>query len=199
MAQLSCPLHGAIPCPLALQGWVEEGDEGEDEDGWHEGGGAGGGDIDDDEDEAFVEQAEHFEHAYNFRFEEPGAARIVTHPRNVRRPGGLPGAAGAGAGRAPAAWQHALGARACTLPPCPPPLPVHGWLCLPFNSAAPPPPILRAPACAALQVEGTVRKEDDRRKRTRQEKAARQAAEEETRRAELRRLKNLKRAEIDSK
>lgn len=32
--------------------------------------------------------AEQYEHAYNFRFEEPGGATIVTHPRNVRR---LPG------------------------------------------------------------------------------------------------------------
>jgi hypothetical protein len=27
--------------------------------------------------------AEQFEHAYNFRFEEPGAFNIITHPRNV--------------------------------------------------------------------------------------------------------------------
>ena len=48
-------------------------------------------------------------------------------------------------------------------------------------------------------MEGTVRKEDDRRKRKRQEKAERLAAEEEARRAELKRLKNLKKAEIEDK
>ena len=50
-----------------------------------------------------------------------------------------------------------------------------------------------------LQIEGTVRKEDDRRKRQRAEKAERQAAAEEQRRAEVRRLKNLKKAEIEDK
>ncbi|PSC75398.1 KRI1-like protein [Micractinium conductrix] len=111
------------------KGWVEEGDEaleGDDDDDMH----AGDELVDDAEDEQFVEQAEQFEHAYNFRFEEPGAAAIITYPRNM---------------------------------------------------------------------EGTVRKEDDRRKRKRQEKAERLAAEEEARRAELKRLKNLKKAEIEDK
>ncbi|KAG7672609.1 hypothetical protein Ndes2526B_g08865 [Nannochloris sp. 'desiccata'] len=49
------------------------------------------------------------------------------------------------------------------------------------------------------QIEGTVRKEDDRRKKTRAEKAARKLAEEEERRAEVRRLKNLKKAEIEGR
>jgi len=49
------------------------------------------------------------------------------------------------------------------------------------------------------QIEGTVRKEDDRRKQKRKEKKERLQAEEEKRRAELRRLKNLKKAEIGDK
>jgi protein KRI1 len=49
------------------------------------------------------------------------------------------------------------------------------------------------------QIEGTVRKEDDRRKKNRAEKAARKLAEEEERRAEVRRLKNLKKAEIEGR
>lgn len=49
------------------------------------------------------------------------------------------------------------------------------------------------------QLEGTIRKEDDRRKRQRAEKAARKAAEEESRRAEVKRLKNLKKAEIEDR
>ena len=59
----------------------------------------------------------------------------------------------------------------------------------------PPPP----PLSPCLQIEGSVRKEDDRRKRQRAEKAERQAAAEEPRRAEVRRLKNLKKAEIEDK
>lgn len=49
------------------------------------------------------------------------------------------------------------------------------------------------------QIEGTVRKEDDRRKQKRKEKKERLQAEEDQRRAELRRLKNLKKAEIGDK
>ncbi|KAL4445294.1 hypothetical protein ABPG77_011119 [Micractinium sp. CCAP 211/92] len=109
------------------KGWVDEGDdgfEGEDDDDMH------AHDEMVEEDEQELERAEQWEHAYNFRFEEPGAAAIITYPRNV---------------------------------------------------------------------EGTVRKEDDRRKRKRQEKAERLAAEEEQRRADVRRLKNLKKAEIEEK
>ena len=49
------------------------------------------------------------------------------------------------------------------------------------------------------QLEGIVRKEDDKRKRKRAEKAQRKAEEEEGRRAELKRLKNLKKGEIMNK
>ncbi|DBA96751.1 TPA: hypothetical protein ACH3X1_015590 [Trebouxia sp. C0004] len=37
--------------------------------------------VHDDEDEAYGEQADHFEAAYNFRFEEEGGRQMVTHPR----------------------------------------------------------------------------------------------------------------------
>lgn len=74
----------------------------------------------------------------------------------------------------------------CGLPCC-----IPGLASTSSPSAPPPRP--------SLQVEGTVRKEDDRRKRKRQEKAERLAAEEEQRRAEVRRLKNLKKAEIEEK
>lgn len=49
------------------------------------------------------------------------------------------------------------------------------------------------------KIEGTVRKEDDKRKKQRAEREARKKAEEESRRAEIRRLKNLKKAEIEQK
>lgn len=48
-------------------------------------------------------------------------------------------------------------------------------------------------------IEDTVRKEDDRRKRKRAEKAERKALEEEKRKTEVRRLKNLKKAEIQER
>ncbi|KAA6422645.1 MAG: hypothetical protein FRX49_07505 [Trebouxia sp. A1-2] len=37
--------------------------------------------VHDDEDEAYDEQADHFEAAYNFRFEEEGGRQMITHPR----------------------------------------------------------------------------------------------------------------------
>ena len=67
---------------------------------------------------------------------------------------------------------------------------------LPTNA---PCPCLPAPRSPPPQIEGTVRKEDERRKKKRAEKAARQAEAEEQRRAEVRRLKNLKKAEIEEK
>lgn len=81
-------------------------------------------------DEAFLEQADKFEANYNFRYEAPGAAQIVGHPRII---------------------------------------------------------------------EDVVRKKDDKRARKRKEKAERQAAEEAARRDEVKRLKNLKKAEIQDK
>jgi hypothetical protein len=46
-------------------------------------------------------------------------------------------------------------------------------------------------------IEDSVRRPDERRKRQRQAKAERKAAEKEEREAELRRLKNLKKEEIN--
>ena len=48
-------------------------------------------------------------------------------------------------------------------------------------------------------IEGTVRKEDDRRKRKRAEKAERVKEQEERHRDEVKRLKNLKKKEIEDK
>ncbi|KAG2501152.1 hypothetical protein HYH03_000967 [Edaphochlamys debaryana] len=114
------------------KGWVDRDDEyvpsyaevvGADDDGL-------GGGVDDEEDETYLRQMDAFEAKYNFRYEEPGADRIITHPR---------------------------------------------------------------------QVEGTVRKPDDRRKRQRDAKKARQEEAEAQAQGELKRLKNLKKAEIESK
>lgn len=51
----------------------------------------------------------------------------------------------------------------------------------------------------ARQVEGAVRKADDRRKRARESKAARRADEAAARQEEVRRLKALKRREIEER
>lgn len=77
---------------------------------------------------------------------------------------------------------------------CLAPQPLSSPPCSPSPTIPTPIPL---PAC--LQIEGTVRKEDDRRKKKRQEKAARLEEAEEQRRAEVRRLKNLKKAEIEEK
>eukprot|EP00775_Hariotina_reticulata_P002953 gene2953-3238_t len=60
-------------------GLSESGDE--DDDGDDDG--AGGAAPDDDEDEEFLENVDRFEAAYNFRFEEPGAAAIQSYPRVI--------------------------------------------------------------------------------------------------------------------
>uniref|UniRef100_A0A7S3VJ15 Kri1-like C-terminal domain-containing protein n=1 Tax=Dunaliella tertiolecta TaxID=3047 RepID=A0A7S3VJ15_DUNTE len=39
--------------------------------------------VDDDEDEKCLEETDRFEAAYNFRFEEPGTAKIASHPRVI--------------------------------------------------------------------------------------------------------------------
>lgn len=83
-----------------------------------------------DEDEAYLEQADRFEANYNFRFEEPGGAQIVGHPR---------------------------------------------------------------------RVEDAFRKEDNKRAAARKERSARKAEEEERRRQEVRRLKGLKKKEIEDR
>lgn len=51
----------------------------------------------------------------------------------------------------------------------------------------------------ARQVEGAVRKADDRRKRARESKAERQAAAAAARQEEVRRLKAIKRREIEER
>ena len=109
---------------ILKKGWVDKDSaEGSDEEGEED-------HPDTDEDEAYLKAADNYEHAYNFRYEEPGAERIITHPRTT---------------------------------------------------------------------DGIVRKEDDRRKKKRQEKKERLAAEEDKRRSELRRLKNLKKQEIEER
>ncbi|GAB4820679.1 hypothetical protein N2152v2_007725 [Parachlorella kessleri] len=112
---------------ILKQAWVDREDLHDEEEG-------GGPDFDfeeaDREDEQYLEQAEEYEHRYNFRYEEPGGAEIVTYPR---------------------------------------------------------------------KLEGVVRKEDDRRKRKRADKAERLRAEESQRQQELKRLKNLKKQEIEEK
>ncbi|BFZ55734.1 Kinetochore protein Spc24 [Savitreella phatthalungensis] len=53
------------------RGWVEKSNGGTEVD------------LTDEDDSEFEERAEQFETAYNFRFEEPGAAEIVSHPRDM--------------------------------------------------------------------------------------------------------------------
>ncbi|KXZ47073.1 hypothetical protein GPECTOR_38g310 [Gonium pectorale] len=73
---------------IVSKGWVDRDDDYVpsyrevvgDED---EGGQQGTEGVDDDEDEAYLRQTDVFEATYNFRYEEPGADRIVTHPRNI--------------------------------------------------------------------------------------------------------------------
>ena len=77
--------------PARPQGWVERDraggssdEEGGDGDGDGAAGGWGGGGVDDDEDRVYLERADRYEADYNFRYEEPGGAAIVTYPRQVR-------------------------------------------------------------------------------------------------------------------
>jgi hypothetical protein len=54
-------------------------------------------------------------------------------------------------------------------------------------------------SAALAQVDGSIRKKDDRRKILRQAKAARQAAVKEEAAGDLKRLKNIKKEELNSK
>lgn len=49
------------------------------------------------------------------------------------------------------------------------------------------------------QVEGSIRKKDDKRKRQRESRLARKQAEQEEAASELRRLKNIKKKELDKR
>ncbi|GIL45728.1 hypothetical protein Vafri_2894 [Volvox africanus] len=92
--------------------------------------GTAGEDVDADEDEKYLREMDAFEAKYNFRYEEPGADRIITHPRNI---------------------------------------------------------------------EGIVRKPDEKRKRQRDAKKQRLEEAADAARDEVKRLKNLKKQEIESK
>ncbi|PNW77549.1 hypothetical protein CHLRE_10g441450v5 [Chlamydomonas reinhardtii] len=65
--------EGYVPSYREIVGDQDEDDGGED----------GGDGIDDEEDERYLRSVDAFEAKYNFRYEEPGADRIITHPRNV--------------------------------------------------------------------------------------------------------------------
>ncbi|GLC34476.1 hypothetical protein PLESTB_001257000 [Pleodorina starrii] len=124
---------------IVNKGWVDRDDDyvpsyrevvGDDGDDGDDGTGAGSEDVDDEEDERYLRQMDAFEAKYNFRYEEPGADRIITHPRNI---------------------------------------------------------------------EGVVRKPDDKRKRQRDAKKQRLEEAAEAEREEVKRLKNLKKQEIEGK
>ncbi|PNH07982.1 Protein KRI1 [Tetrabaena socialis] len=93
-------------------------------------GDAGSDGVDDEEDEVCLRQMDAFEAKYNFRFEEPGADRIITHPRTI---------------------------------------------------------------------EGIVRKPDEKRKRQRNAKKERLAEAEDAAQGEVKRLKNLKKLQIEDR
>lgn len=56
------------------------------EDGDDDAGGLNFDEEVDAEDEQYIEAAEQYEAQYNFRYEEPGAAQIITYPRKVWAP-----------------------------------------------------------------------------------------------------------------
>ncbi len=67
---------------ILKQAWMMEGSDDEYDDPDLEGG-RGGPEDEPDEDEEAYAAAENFEANYNFRFEEPGGAEIVTYPRTI--------------------------------------------------------------------------------------------------------------------
>jgi len=77
------------------KGWVDRGsdDDGDDDEDDDDGNDDAEGEgkrrrkrsswLKDEDDEEFDEQADRFESTYNFRFEEPGADRLISHPRVI--------------------------------------------------------------------------------------------------------------------
>ena len=61
---------------IAKKGWADGDESGSEEEG-------NAVDLHDSDDELEVEAQENFEAGYNFRYEEPGGARLKTHPRRV--------------------------------------------------------------------------------------------------------------------
>jgi len=110
---------------IAKKGWAAGDSEAEDD-----AGGRAEVGLHDSEDEGALEAQEDFEAGYNFRYEEPGGARLQTHPR---------------------------------------------------------------------RLPGTLRKEESKRRRQRESKSARQAETRRREAEEIRRLKNLKKTEIEDK
>ena len=108
---------------IAKKGWADRDESGSEEEG-------NVVDLHDSDDEHEVEVQENFEAGYNFRYEEPGGARLKTHPR---------------------------------------------------------------------RVPGTLRKEESKRRRQRESKAGRQQEARRREAEEIRRLKNLKKSEIEEK
>lgn len=69
-----------------------------------------------EEEEEYLQQAERYEHKYNFRFEYPGSETLVTHPRQVRGEGRGDGGRAAGTPWFMAWHLHEC---ACVYQPCP--------------------------------------------------------------------------------
>ena len=180
------------------------GDQDEDD-----GGEDGGDGIDDEEDERYLRSVDAFEAKYNFRWGGCawGLGSGLSGLRGCRSVGlwdcgavndtcvALPLVAWAGGQQEPKQGrQGARGLRTrCLRTP--------GWVMM---KPRPNPHRYEEPGADRIithprNVEGTVRKEDDRRKRQRDAKKARQEAAEAEAREEVKRMKNLKKQEIESK